>query len=1326
MRVFLQSVVTFLLSTLVPMSILPTSGSAQSLLDTTFTLEPQGTTGLPAFNDVMVSLATDVQGRVYAGGNFLRLKTGTTTKDIALFNPDGSIVTAFQPKPNQLLSRNGEVAGIYSIAPRKDGSVYVSGLFSSIGYSSKYQAAKLRADGRAELDILRSFYFDLPGWIIPVSIMPLDDGNVLAWGAFTDFYLFDQPGIAMADSMGRGVSTFRPLLTSNSTFGEFGYEVATVARQADGKFVFGGVFTSVEALPRKGLARIDGTGNIDAGFVPYLNFSVVTAVALLPDGDVMVAGTIDGTTTRVLARMNSDGTAHAGFTQSTTGWIGSIIPRVDGRFLVVGDFAAVGATARTDIAIIEDNGAVSSIYGTESTDGYVNAAVIQADGKVIVGGEFQNISGTARNSLARLQADAPVAQDITIDVDGTTLVWNRSGPLPEVVDMFFEQSTNGGSSYTKLGNGVRNGTNWELTGQSIPGGKDVLIRAIGRFSSGRFNSSTSLISSRLTVNRPLPVITDEPDSQTVIVGNTGISFSVAATSAATITNYQWRRNGVNIPGASGPALTTYTLPNPVTTADAGTYTVVVTSTAGSKTSAGAVLTVITPISITKQPVNVDVALGKTATFSVTVTGTSPQYQWYRGMNLIGTNKSTLTIPNAQFINEANDYHVVVSNFAGSVPSNMVSLDVVVAPTVSMPPAHQLVGVGNPATFNAMLTIESPRSFAWLKNAKQVTTTPAPSLTIPSTQLADAGKYTLKATNAAGSVTTSPPAELGVVDVLNPTKVVVGEGLTAVLKAPVAGNGLIVTWRLGMTTITASPPRITLSADGRTLTIRQASLSTDAGAYVVDVTGPPGPAPMLTSAPVNLVITTTAPEIDDMALNLPDGMVGAPYDGDGTPGAPFVPYQIPTVSNPLQTATRYSASPLPPGLKLDTATGKISGTPTKAGDWTVKIKAFNANGASEEKSDTIHIDPVPTDFLGSYQALVSRTALGDQHGGQVDLTVTSAGSYSGKVTLGTTVYQISGGDLQVGVGYNSLNTVLAKKTGKPSLTLTFSINTMTNLLTGSVTDGTSSATVDGWRNKWSIATPATDYEGLFNFRMTPPVLPPNDFTHPTGFSYGSFKPSATTGKLTVAGRLADGTSFSSAGLLGPEGEVAFYKGFTTITSVQGLLDIAPVGVAPAYLDSSVNGTATWLRKPQTSASIRSYAAGFNTISMAAAGFEYTPPVSGQNALDLSTTDILVSLTFTEGADVTTVPDTGAMMNTAQKVTPVAPNNGKVSLTVTASTGLVSGSFKQTDGSSTRTAPFYGLIIRQGTMTGKAYGFFNLYRLPPPTLSPQISGKFQMEK
>lgn len=63
-----------------------------------------------------------------------------------------------------------------------------------------------------------------------------------------------------------------------------------------------------------------------------------------------------------------------------------------------------------------------------------------------------------------------------------------------------------------------------------------------------------------------------PASQTIVTGNT-ITYSVSATNATT---YQWKRNGVDIPGATDSV---YTI-NPVTTKDSGIYTVNVINPAG--------------------------------------------------------------------------------------------------------------------------------------------------------------------------------------------------------------------------------------------------------------------------------------------------------------------------------------------------------------------------------------------------------------------------------------------------------------------------------------------------------------------------------------------------------------------------------------------------------------------------------------------------------------------------------------------------------------------------------------------------------------------------
>ena len=83
-----------------------------------------------------------------------------------------------------------------------------------------------------------------------------------------------------------------------------------------------------------------------------------------------------------------------------------------------------------------------------------------------------------------------------------------------------------------------------------------------------------------------PVITSQPANATVTEGNTA-QFNVAATGSPPLT-YQWRRNGAAIAGATSSVLVTPAL----TLADnAAQYSVVVSNTVGSATSAAAALTV---------------------------------------------------------------------------------------------------------------------------------------------------------------------------------------------------------------------------------------------------------------------------------------------------------------------------------------------------------------------------------------------------------------------------------------------------------------------------------------------------------------------------------------------------------------------------------------------------------------------------------------------------------------------------------------------------------------------------------------------------------------
>ncbi len=105
-----------------------------------------------------------------------------------------------------------------------------------------------------------------------------------------------------------------------------------------------------------------------------------------------------------------------------------------------------------------------------------------------------------------------------------------------------------------------------------------------------------------TIRKGVPAgpvtITSQPQSQSATAG-AAVQFTVTATGVPAPT-YQWRFNGAPLSGATGATLS---LPS-VTTADAGSYTVVATNALGAATSSSATLTVSAAPSTPSNPSSV--------------------------------------------------------------------------------------------------------------------------------------------------------------------------------------------------------------------------------------------------------------------------------------------------------------------------------------------------------------------------------------------------------------------------------------------------------------------------------------------------------------------------------------------------------------------------------------------------------------------------------------------------------------------------------------------------------------------------------------------------
>jgi hypothetical protein len=175
----------------------------------------------------------------------------------------------------------------------------------------------------------------------------------------------------------------------------------------------------------------------------------------------------------------------------------------------------------------------------------------------------------------------------------------------------------------------------------------------------------------LTV-KTAPTITTQPANKTVNPGETA-KFSVTATGTTPL-SYQWRKNGANITGATSSS---YTTPATIAADNGSLFSVVVSNSVGSVTSNNATLTVKTPPTITTQPANKTVTVGRTAKFTVTATGSTPlSYQWRKnGVNIAAATKSSYTTPPTTAADNGSLFSVVVSNSAGSVTSNNATLTV---------------------------------------------------------------------------------------------------------------------------------------------------------------------------------------------------------------------------------------------------------------------------------------------------------------------------------------------------------------------------------------------------------------------------------------------------------------------------------------------------------------------------------------------------------------------------------------------------------------------------------------------------------------------------
>lgn len=436
----------------------------------------------------------------------------------------------------------GGNAPVYAMAQQPDGLLVIGGAFDLFNGAALRRIARLKADG--SLDPAFSPGTGADGSVYAVALQA--NGQIVLGGSFFNVNGVSRRSIARLNPDGSMDTSDNWKSNGARTDGN----VNAVVIQPDGKIVIGGTFSAVNGVARNRLARLNPDGTLDTTFVPGGGpNNAVLGLALQPDGLLLVAGqfnSYNGSTHCPIARIYTDGSLDSTFGagSSLVGYAEAIAVQPDGSILVAGGLSSVDGRNSKLLRLNYDGTRDATFLTGNKFNSDVLTVAVDPSGKILVGGYFTTVGGVSRNGVARMNADGTLDTGFDPGTGADNLVYAVLSDSSRRVVI--------GGAFTHV-NGVSRSRVARLYGDVQP----VFFAA-------------------------------QPQSITVAAGSPA-SFSVTLLTSGTATppNYQWRFNGMNLPGETNPTLT---IPAAFKT-NAGVYDVVVSNSIGRIISSPATLAI---------------------------------------------------------------------------------------------------------------------------------------------------------------------------------------------------------------------------------------------------------------------------------------------------------------------------------------------------------------------------------------------------------------------------------------------------------------------------------------------------------------------------------------------------------------------------------------------------------------------------------------------------------------------------------------------------------------------------------------------------------------
>ena len=461
-----------------PVSTFTTSSTEIGLVDSTF--------DAGSINGAIYAMAELPDGKILVGGDFTSIG-GQSRLRLARLTTTGAVDATF----------SASVSGtVFAIAIQGDGKIVIGGNFTSVNSTTVGHVARLNANGT-----LDSTFNPGTGADAPVLAIAIRSGDIFLGGVFGTFSGQTAGRIVRLGSNGVPNTAF-------ATGSGFDGNVYALSADPSGAVLVGGIFSQYNGQPRANLASVFPNGNLDA--TVNANFGSgpngeVFAIARQADNKILLGGNFtqfNGNSRTRLARLTSTGVLEGTGTFNATAdsTVFSLAVQTDGKIIACGDFSQINSQPRVGVARLFSNGSVEGLSTFNPGSGGSGAfgALLKRDGSIQVNGSFTEFNGTPRAGLARLK-NGPATYSLGV-VNARLARWLRGGTAPEIQSAEFAYSTDGGTSWSALGNAVRVNGGWEISSGSLPPVGE--LRAQAGVSGAYANGSRSLAEDKVSFSLP--------------------------------------------------------------------------------------------------------------------------------------------------------------------------------------------------------------------------------------------------------------------------------------------------------------------------------------------------------------------------------------------------------------------------------------------------------------------------------------------------------------------------------------------------------------------------------------------------------------------------------------------------------------------------------------------------------------------------------------------------------------------------------------------------------------------------------------------------------